>query len=104
MAKLERDYRQERAERGLDPAKLSAAQTTGFRFICHVGPGESIHTTAYETQGSFEQALEAERKKNTETAKKLDNPERVENVAQLNAEFGFDPTCDGEAKKKDDDE
>jgi hypothetical protein len=106
IAELERDYREERAERGLDPKHLGAAAVTGFRFIAHVGLGGSITTVAYESQDAFERALTKEREKNAAQAKKLHDPERKDLVDDLNKEFGFDEngTDDGTRTKDDDTE
>jgi hypothetical protein len=89
IAGLERDYREERASRGLDPERLGSAGVTAYRFIAHIGTGGSVSTVQVEAE-KLEQVLATERKKNAELMAKVNTPERAAEEAKLNAEFGFD--------------
>ena len=90
IADLERDYREERASRGLDPERLGGATSSGYRFIAHVGPGGAVHTVEYKSTEAFDRALAEQRAKDAERMAKANTPERLAVVAELNAEFGFD--------------
>ena len=108
IADLEREYRAERASRGLDPQRLGAAESSGFRFIAHVGTGGAINTVQYESEEAFVKALVEERRKNAARLDKANTPERLAMCAELDAEFGFDEsghdTSYDKMKKVDDDE
>lgn len=97
IADLERARRDELASRGIVPSLLGGARKQGFWFVCHVGAAGTVHTSAYDTQGAFEQALIAERAKRAEGEKKLGSPERKKFIEELENEYGAGD--EGHAKK-----
>ena len=92
IANLERDYRAERASRGLDPERLGGAGIAKYRFIAHVGAGGAINTVQYDTDEAFEKALAEQRTKDAERLAKANTPERIAQCAEWDKEFGFDET------------
>jgi hypothetical protein len=109
IAKLERDYRKERAERGLDPERLGAAGKTSYHFVAMIARDGSVHTEEVPAE-KLEQVLKEESKKNHErlVAAGAYDPERLAMCAELNKEYGFDETgrdtsYDSTKKEKDDD-
>jgi hypothetical protein len=88
ISDLERRYREERAERGLDPESLGTAARQGWHFVCHVSTQGTA--SVMEVPADRVEELLAQRAK-TDAARltKMTGPGENEIRAQLDAEFGF---------------
>lgn len=90
ISKLEREYRQERASRGLDPQSLGTAVRPSWNFVCRVGVSGNVTCTEVP-QDQVEQALHDRNRAEAEHLKKLQQPGDDELRAALDREFGFGP-------------
>lgn len=107
---LRRKHREELASRGLTPRHLGAADVTPRLWIAEPLPGGSVRCTEYPVD-QREKVLTAAIAKNQAVLAKLaaGEPNRKEEEAKLNADFGLDEdgvdhSYDQVRKETDDDE
>jgi hypothetical protein len=89
IADLERAYRKERADRGLDAQRLGTAGPTGYHFVCHVGPSGGVSTEEVPAE-KLAEVLRKRAEVDAARLAKANTPERQAMCAELDAEFGFD--------------
>jgi hypothetical protein len=90
ISDLERKYREERAERGLDPESLGTAARQGWHFVCHVST-QGTPTVTEVPADRVEEVLAQRAKRDADRLAKMTRPGDDDIRAQLDAEFGFTP-------------
>ena len=95
ISDLEREYRQERAERGLDPESLGTAAKPGWHFVCHIST-QGTPTVTEVPEDRVAEVLAQRAKKDTAILAAKTSPGDAELRAALDAEFGFGPGAERE--------
>src|SRR5207302_2578729 len=86
LQRLDERYREERAARGVDPARLASAVKTKWIFVAHVSSTGNVSTVEVDPDRA-EIVIAQERAKVREQLRKLDSPERRRMIKELEEEF-----------------